>query len=239
MPDPKVIVVGTGRCATKSIADMIGAPHEYPMVPTVYAAAARSHGWLSDHDIHTIYEHEVEEWPEAIVDYKQSELIDVTSKMFPETFYLWIVRNPKDTIASMVKKGWYKPEEDNYPPGFQFIYGKFGHEGRVTRYTLTNYVGNRTRADIVGERTPEEWRLMGQIERCAWWWDYCNRAIHAQVSRLDDDRWEMVRLEDTGSWFARKFGKEEFPHVNRSGGTELEDGWQDIVRQTATNLGYM
>ena len=206
------------------------------MVPVVYLAMMRSHQWLSEPDIATVLDEYTSVWPEAVVDYKQSELIDVTSQMWPEAQYLWMVRNPADTVASMVKRGWYKPSDDDYPPGYLLIWRR---DERLMQQTATNDSGNRTRGDFVGEFTSAEWAQMNQVERCGWWWSYCNRAIAAQVSRLDRSRWQMVRLEDVGPWFAEQLTGEarEFPHQNQSE-AEPVTGWEPFVQEMAGVLGY-
>lgn len=221
--DPTLIVVGTGRSGTKSMARLLQGEHEPLKRPTSYLAMARSHSWMSFEGLATAMSKQ--EYPEVISDYKQSELIDVTSQLWPDVHYLWVTRNPADTIASMVQKRWYLPSDDNYPPG----YLSFWVEGddRVMQLTAHNEAGNRTRGDLVGDFTFSEWSQMSQVERCGWWWNYCNQAIAAQLNRMDGDRFVTLKLEKLGVSL----------HENHST-AEPVTGWEPYVEQMAKVLSY-
>ena len=166
------------------------------------------------------------EWPERISDHRQSELIEVTAQLWPDVEYLWLVRNPADTIASMVANRWYMPSDDLYPPGYLTIY----HNGPVFetagKMTVINAAGNRTRGDIVGDFTFGEWSNMSQVERCGWWWNFCNRRIAQQLQRTQS-KVELVRLENVEDW----------PTLNTSD-TKPVYGWEPYVEEMADALGY-
>ena len=228
---PELIVVGTGRSGTASVAAALRGVHEPNMIPVVYLAAARSHGWLSDRDIAVILEGETGDWPKVVSDYKQSELIDITSRMWPDCKYLWVTRNPADSVASMAAKGWYRQSDDAYPPGYLVWYQKL--EDGLSKSFATNDAGNRTRGDQTGDYTRDEWLGMGQVERCGWWWNYCNRVIAGQLSRLEADRWMRVRLEDADSW---PFDV-DMPVVNTSTSKPVS-GWESYTKELADALGY-
>jgi hypothetical protein len=115
-----LIVVGSGRCGTRSFAEFFDTIHEPNPDPVVQTASSYSHGWFTDEQAATLLS--TCRWPNVIVDYKQSELMPVTARMDPLPVYLWLVRNPADTVASMVAKGWYDPADDVYPLGYMKIY---------------------------------------------------------------------------------------------------------------------
>lgn len=188
----------------------------------MFLAVARSHGWLSDSHIATIMADR--EWPEVISDFKQSELIDVTATMWPDTQYLWVVRNPADTVASLVANRWYLPSDDNYPPGFIHYYGTW-NEG-LADINLFNGSGNRTRGDMVGDFTGSEWADMNQVERCGWWWAYINNLIGVQLEKIPD-RASILKLED----------HPELVQENTST-TKPVTGWEPYVEKVAEKLGY-
>lgn len=219
MATPSLVVVGAGRCGTQSAAVALGGEHEPNRDPTVYLAMARSHGWLNTLDCQRVLEDF--DWPETIVDHKQSELIDATSGWGAE--YVWLVRNPADSVASMCQKGWYKPTDDHYPPGYLKYYWRTT-EGLATA-KLMNDSGNRTRGDLTGDFSFAEWSQMTQAERCGWWWNYANMMIGVQLNRLKG-RWKMVRIEDQ-SW----------PTENQSDAKPVT-GFERYVKPMAEVLGY-
>lgn len=234
---PTLIVVGSGRCGTASMAEALDGEHEPFMDPVVYLAMARSHGWLTDDSIAFLLQFR-DDWPEVVCDYKQSELIDVSSKVWPDARYLWLVRNPADTVASMVAQHWYLPSDDMYPPGYLNIYWE--RDGDLLNTAITNDAGNRTRGDMTGHYNRDQWMAMSQVERCGWWWNYCNKTIFEQFQRLDPERALLARLEDAarpgfGSWLV---GHEiDFPHVNSSAAKPVY-GWEPYVREMADALGF-
>jgi len=196
--------------------------HEPNQNPTVYLAAARSHGWVTDDHVAEImwgYE-----WPQRIADYKQSELIDITAHVWPDVRYLWVVRNPADTVASMVRNRWFLPSDDNYPPGYLNYHGTW--QGQLAEITMYNSSGNRTRGDYTGDYTAGEWAGMGQVERCGWWWAWINTRIGEQLEKIPG-RAEMLRVEDHPTLIRAN-----------SSTTKPVTGWESYVGGVARKLGY-
>ena len=169
---------------------MLGVEHEPNPDPTVHLASAYSHGWLTGSDVLNILDGY--EWPEIVVDHKQSELIEVTAQLW-DCQYLWLVRNPRDTVASLVKNRWYLPGDDEYPPGYLHVYGQW--QGKLADITMHNQSGNRTRGDYLGIGI-DVWREMSQVERCGWYWNWINNRILTQLTPLHG-RWALARLEDS------------------------------------------
>ena len=226
---PDLIVVGSGRCGTLSLATHLGGTHEPFKNPMVYLASAYAHKWISPTLAAGLIARE--DWPEIVVDFKQSEVIEITSGLWPDCRYMWMLRNPADTIASMVAKRWYMPHDDNYPPGFITYHGTWTDKHGDTalldaEVILYNNSGNRTRGDITGDFTVDEWSGMSQVERCAWWWAYVNSRIAVQLEQIPD-RAEILRLED-------------HPELRRDNETKAKPvyGWESIVEVVAGKLGY-
>ena len=205
-----------------SIAAQLAGAHEPYQSPMVYLASAYSYGWMSPTLAAGLIAKE--DWPAIIVDYKQSEVIEITSVLWPDCRYMWLTRNPADTIASMVAKRWYLPADDNYPPGS--LVSHMNWQGRDAEVTFTNSAGNRTRGDIVGAYTVDEWTGMSQVERCAWWWAFVNTRIGNQLEKIPE-RAEILRLED-------------HPELRRDNGSTATPvtGWESIVEKVAGKLGY-
>ena len=216
-----LIIVGSGRCGTKSAAEGLNGIHEPNMDPSVFLASAVSHGWMPEDEARKIMDSF--EWPDVFSDYKQSELIGVTSVLWPEAQYLWMVRNPADTVASMVANNWYRPSDDWYPAGYLSWYGRW--EDRTANVTAFNHAGNRTRGDYVGDFNLSEWSNLGQVERCGWWWNWVNRRIMELLLPLGE-RWRMERVED-----------QDMPRANESA-TVPVSGWEPYTEEMSAVLGY-
>ena len=214
-------MVGSGRCGTKSLAAYYGGDHEPHQNPVVYLASAYAHGWVTAKHVAGLLVNL--EWADTVADHKQSELIEITSQLW-DCDYLWVVRNPADTVASLVANRWYLPGDDNYPPGFLNYHGTW--DGKDAETTTYNNSGNRTRGDRVGDFTVDEWTQMSQVERCGWWWGYVNKRIAVQLDKIPT-RAQVVRLED----------HPELLKVNTSK-VKPVSGWEPYVSEVANKLGY-
>ncbi len=188
----------------------------------VYLASAYSHKWVSPKLVAGLIAKK--DWPNIVIDHKQSEVIEITSGLWSDCRYIWMVRNPADTIASMVANRWYMPYDDNYPQGFITYHSSWAT--RDAEITLYNSAGNRTRGDLTGDYTVDEWTGMNQVERCAWWWAFVNSRIAIQLDKIRD-RAEILRLED-------------HPELRRDNWSTVKPvfGWESIVADVAGKLGY-
>jgi len=199
---PEIIVVGTGRCGTLSVADMIDdAEHEPMREVTVPMVTYRNHRIWPDAAIAEQMRWAEtgwgggQEWPRVICDFKQSELLPVSVAVWPDVKVVWMWRNEEDTVRSMMGKGWYDPVEDVHAPDeIPYMRATWLTPGGVL-YDV-NYGWHRTRPDQLGIMDTAGWVLLSQEGRCRWWWRYCNLFIGNVLSQIDPDRWMMHQLGD-------------------------------------------
>lgn len=110
-------------------------------------------------------------------DQNVSVLLDPLLDRYPEARVVWLIRDGRAFVTSAHRKGWYA---DGPPP-----------DGR--RHVWDAY---RLRGDLCGDVAPDVWAAMTPFEKNCWYWSYLNRTIEASVSRLGEDRWRRVHLED-------------------------------------------
>lgn len=187
LTNPRIVVVGTGRSGTHSIAELLNVPHEPEQFYTVPMAHYYTHRTWSDNDIMEVLNKP--DWPPIVVDYKMAELIPLLAANWNSRF-VYVTRNAKDTVASMVEKGWYQAEDDKVAA----VHVWWWLEPNKL-YQDVNFSGFRTRADKLGHMTTDEWAGMGQPERCCWWWTHSTQLITKYLLSLPPLRVWIGRLE--------------------------------------------
>jgi acetyltransferase-like isoleucine patch superfamily enzyme len=195
-------VVGTGRCGSKSIAKVITQHpnitcwHE-PNFQLVRLSSAYAHQKMTreavENTLRFIYT-KTSVFPAGFYgesDKKLSNLIEILDEIFPNARFLWLIRNAPDTVNSMYSRGWYSDrerrliqsgcDEDRSEPWRKF------------------YAENRPNAAQIGLMSEVEWERLTPFERNCWYWSYWNSVIEKQLLNIDQKRWMMVRLEETGN----------------------------------------
>ena len=176
-----LFIVGTGRCGTKTLATLHqrqghDAHHEANIETTVEVAARYAADPEGTHDaVVALLRSGFFRVGDIEADYKLSELIEPLLEARPDSAFLWLHRRPLDTVRSMVSKGWYRDDEEDYLP---FTFQWWGlDDGKATMMFDVNWRAFRTTGPLVGDMTLREWRALGQAGRCAWWWQWCNMRI--------------------------------------------------------------
>jgi len=199
MTAPELIIVGTGRCGTHSIVHMldaagIQAEHEYHMLTVIPMVFYHQHHIWPDDVIAEMFDHL--DWPRAVADFKLSHLIPMLADLWPDTRFCWLTRNAADTVDSMVRTGWYLPEDDWEQPRGWWVWRDSG-----SIHLDVNYKGHRTRPDRLGLVSDGEWGSWPQVKRCAWWVRYCSDMIETELGKLDSGRWLRVDISDPSRLF--------------------------------------
>jgi hypothetical protein len=180
------------------------------------------------------------EWPEIVVDHKWAELIPLAAQIWPDCKFAWVIRNARDTVASMVAKDWYAPKDDEWPPVmFWWWETPQGHK-RLD----ANYRGHRTRPDRLGHMTTPEWEAMTQPERCCWWWQHCSRLIAQHFIALAPERWWGGHLENMNVRSLCEFAgvdEQPIPHTDQTA-AKWDPAWEPFYvtwcKKLDETLGY-
>ncbi len=109
-----------------------------------------------------------------------SYMIDALQEAFPETAFLWLVRNGIDTVASWYTRGRYREDEI---------------ELSELSPVSADWARYRIRGDEVGVMSREDWRRLDCFARNCWCWAWTNTKIRTDLESIGA-RWMLVRLED-------------------------------------------
>lgn len=183
-------VVSTGRCGSKSIANLLNQSSECVCVheakPRLIAEATRYlYGELS-HEEAVALLHETRApvrdgkvYGES--NHKLSLLIPAIRDAFPEAKFVWLIRDARDTVASMYARRWYHGEDfrDNAAEDIMEW-----ERWRINAYRL-------------GAMSRPEWCALDSFARCCWHWGYKNRLIARTLQEHKCD-WMLIRLEELG-----------------------------------------
>lgn len=189
----QVFVVSTGRSGTLTLATLLdsvpGASVGHEREPRLVAeSVAYLEGRLSHAE--TVELLRRTRSPEAIggerlsgeAHHRLSFALPALAEAFPEARIVWLLRDGRPTVASLVHRGWYERNEEELR----------GPHKRVP------WPQHRVRGDLVGDLAGEEWADLDAFGRCCWYWSFVNRLIGRELERLGLPALKL-RLEDLES----------------------------------------
>lgn len=109
---------------------------------------------------------------------KLALLVPALHDAFADAKYVWLVRDGRDTVASMVQRGWYAPSED---------------DERASAWQRWRPQGDRLGVSAAA------WASWDQFERVCWAWAWVNGLIEEDLAAVGQDRSTTVRLEELGA----------------------------------------
>jgi len=115
---------------------------------------------------------------------KLSTFIPVLADAFPESQFIWLVRDGRDVVASTYYgREWYKPVDEvvSHPNPFTV--------------PMKEWTWYRLRGDLAGNMNTQEWEALTRFEKNCWLWAYTNKVIQEHLTRVPRERWMLVRLE--------------------------------------------
>jgi len=187
--------VGTGRCGTTFITELLGlepdvaASHERLRLAACYHMFCKWHGipsdpegFLSDRDLvvaDDLRDHRVSFEASALLSHSIAEL----HERFDARFLL-LVRRPDACVASFAVRGWFKDpiawRDRNLPPTIP--------DGANPRHFFGRNLPRGEEFD--------RWSGLTQLGKLGWFWSARNRAILEQFAALPPARRRWLRLED-------------------------------------------
>jgi hypothetical protein len=112
----------------------------------------------------------------GVVDHKLTHFIPELAEAFPESKFIWLVRDGRKVVRSCVARGWYGPQE-------AAVDGNIWQTYRIP-------------ADRAEVMSAGEWSRLGQFERCCWYWQWINKEIRQGLGGLAEERSELYLLEE-------------------------------------------
>ena len=153
----KTFIVGTGRCGTVAVTELlnrsphINAGHEVPPI-LIREATQYANGELPHNVVVDLLRRSYNDL-DVIVNHKFSTVIPAIVEAYPGAKFIWMTRRAAPFVSSFVARGLYAdPGED------------------VWKSNLPDFRTDQT----VPERF---WELMTQIDKCAWYWSFINMTI--------------------------------------------------------------
>ena len=185
---PIIFVLSTGRAGSSSIVHTL---NQHPDCKAFHEDISQlirlstQLAYTNDKDkiyseLKIIFENKIWQAQEEVIVHSDQRLwnfIPFLSKYFPNSKFVHLIRNPKDSIVSMASRNWYA--EDEY-----FSY----NSGQWAKYRL--------QADKIGEYDTKTWTKMSKLAKCTWYWFYINEQIERELSKLDKERVLRLNLKD-------------------------------------------
>lgn len=208
-------VISTGRSGTTTVAKALSqhskiiCQHE-PKIQLIKISTDLLHGQISEQqatDLLEILYTDCSNLPKGIYgesDHKLSNLTEILSRLLPHSKFIWLIRNPIDTINSTYSRGWFSDHELGH-------LGLRKTENQQYRHLYSDY---RPRGDKTGTVSKEEWGQMDSFERNCWYYFFWNHTIETQLDTINKTRWIKVNLDNLS---------EDIPGVLSLLGAPIED----------------
>src|SRR5688500_4152451 len=188
--------VGTGRCGTTFITELLGlepdvtASHErlrlaacYHMFCKWHGIASDAEGFLADRDLVV-----ANDLAARRISFEASALLSHSIAELHERFdarFLLLVRRPDACVASFAVRGWFlEPiawRDRSKPPTIP--------DGANPRHFFGRNLPR-------GDEEYQRWSKLTQLGKLGWFWAARNRAILEQFAALPSARRTWLRLED-------------------------------------------
>jgi hypothetical protein len=150
-------------------------------------AAERCHGQIDDEELlfylSNMFPHRVSFRLYGESHQRLSFLIPLVARLGTHARFIWLIRDGRDVVASILRRGWYG---DWVPQAAPAAVGR-PHDA---------WAKHRIQGDLSGDVSSATWHGMSSFEKCCWYWAYTNRVIAADLEKLGSDSWMFARLEE-------------------------------------------
>lgn len=117
-------------------------------------------------------------------DQKLVPFINILKELYPEAKFIWLIRNPKSFLKSVVSRGWYDNDD---PISFKDSYLlNLKHRSH----------GLRVNGVLVEEYSEQDWNGMDIFQKNLWYWKYWNGLIAEQFDNLPSSKKMKIKLEE-------------------------------------------
>jgi hypothetical protein len=183
-----LFVLGTGRCGTRSIVDLIshvpGCRLEHERSPVLLREASEyAEGRMAHPAMVRLLQ--ATRGPETFhasrvageANQRLSLVLPALAEAVPDATYLWLIRDGRATVDSLHRRFCYHRDEARLRPG------------------LGEWAESRPNGHRLGVFEQGEWQGMNGFARCCWYWAYTNDLIEGEADRLSLPL-QQVRLEE-------------------------------------------
>lgn len=123
--------------------------------------------------------------------------LDQIDKVLSPDKYIFIFRDPKKAVSSLVKKGWYN--DNTYKTDINKITG--------LQPNLKNFHHNFSRISP-NNKTFNDWNNLTTIGKCSWFWAEANKSIYNFIETVDYNKKLIFKLEEIDQnykWYQKYF----------------------------------
>ena len=105
---------------------------------------------------------------------KLSFVIPAILEAFPDSKFIWLVRDGRDVVNSTFSFGWYD----------------------LSIMPDSHWQSHLIQGPKVGDIDEYQWDKMDTFGKCCWYWSFTNKCIKKELSLIDQSRWKLIKLED-------------------------------------------
>ena len=193
--DKVAFAIGTGRCGTKFLSKVLGLESNVSSVHERNSFNETFHRYMKwyrlDVDLEGFFQTKSEEieadLKKASFSFEASAYLTFHAPELYERFrakFIFLVRQPDKVVNSYANKGYYLKEiyrkDNRLPPGYQ--------ETKRFHHFLNRVIPS-------GEKF-ESWKQMSRIGKIAWYWNAVNERGLAELEKVPEDHWMLVKLEE-------------------------------------------
>lgn len=108
-----------------------------------------------------------------------SYVIPAVEEAFPGVRYVWLVRDGRDVVTSLLARRHFvdQPAAD----------------------VRGGWLMDRFRGSWFGDLDAAAWDALSPFEKACWFWEKTNAILESELAALPPGRWSFVRLEDPGA----------------------------------------
>lgn len=187
--------IGTGRCGTKFIAQVVNlepsvsAVHERNALNETFHRYCKWYNLPIDHEgfLQTKAREIQQDLDNYLFSFEASAYLSLSIQELYDRFgakFLLLVRRPDQVVNSYLHKGWYdKPavrKNPNLPPSYQECHDFHHFLGRIMPF---------------GEEFLQ-WNQMSRIGKLAWYWNTLNAKVLEQFEGIPETHYRIEKLED-------------------------------------------
>lgn len=115
-------------------------------------------------------------------DHRMWNMVGTLNDYFPNAYFIHLIRNPYDSVKSIVPREWYSKED---------------HGNSFSKYRL--------KGDKVNDVEKEEWQSWNDFDKSLWYWNFVNKNISKQLNSLPQNRKMTLRIEEILETFNGEF----------------------------------
>ncbi|WP_339903368.1 hypothetical protein [uncultured Cyclobacterium sp.] len=190
-------VLSTGRCGSQSISSFL---NQHPQITSLHEPLYQQLSVISTNFLSGLMNREEVKFELIKLysnlpyydkskmyvesDQKIIPIADILLDIFPNSKFIWLIRNPKTFLLSARVRGWYFNDDPIFSNDSVLIVPKFISQGcRITAVNIQNM-------------SESEWNSLSQDDKILWYWNYWNHSIKYFMEKVKKENCFIIKLEN-------------------------------------------